>query len=217
VNGEGQGIRVLRSLEMNLRPDGRGDMEPAALARLDLVLGAFHSALRRTDDQSARYLAALRHGHFHILAHPRGRIWNFRLGLTADWPRMFARAAALDKAVEIDAYADRQDIDPSLLADARREGVRISIGSDAHSPGELAMIDLGLASALGAGIPRERILELHGRRRHRRVGGLGSGADLHLTAGSDPAPVRSKRQRRIFPQPKCPPAGDGNGLWRCRS
>lgn len=36
-------FRVLRSIELNLNPSGAGDMEPAALSRLDLVLGCFHS------------------------------------------------------------------------------------------------------------------------------------------------------------------------------
>ena len=55
-----RGERVLHSMEVNLSPAGEVDMEPDALARLDLVLGAFHSALRRTQDQTPRYLAALR-------------------------------------------------------------------------------------------------------------------------------------------------------------
>ena len=159
VNDEmGDGFRVLRAAEMNLTPEGAGDMSPTALARLDLVLGAFHSALRRREDQTARYVAALRNPDVHVLAHPRGRIWNFRTGLTADWPAVFAVAAELDKAIEIDAYPDRQDLNPELLRLARAAGVRISIGSDAHAAAQLAFVELGLASALDAGISRERIL-----------------------------------------------------------
>jgi len=36
--------------------------------------------------------------------------------------------------------------------------VRISLGTDAHHPWQLQFIDLGLAAALSAGIPKERIL-----------------------------------------------------------
>ena len=160
---EGVALRVLRAIEMNLSPTGEGDMEPAALAGLDLVLGAFHSKLRVTDDQTERYLAALRHPSLHVLAHPRGRVFNFRLGLRADWRRVFDAAAAADRAVEIDAYPDRQDLDDELLAIARASGVRISIGSDAHAPAQLAFVDLGLAAAIRAGIPRERVLNLMSR------------------------------------------------------
>jgi histidinol phosphatase-like PHP family hydrolase len=90
-------------------------MSKKSLARLDLVLGCFHSALRRKEDQTERYPAALRNPDIQILGHPRGRIYNFRLGLTADWSRVFALAAELDKAVEIDSYPDRQDLSVDLI------------------------------------------------------------------------------------------------------
>lgn len=150
--------RVLRSVELNLNPSGEGDMEENALAELDIVLGCFHSSLRRKEDQTERYLKALRNPSIQILGHPRGRIYNYRLGLTADWPRVFDLAASLDKAVEIDGYPDRQDLSQDLVLLARKAGCRISLGTDAHGPSQLAFIEFGLASAAQAGIPRDRIL-----------------------------------------------------------
>ena len=150
-------VTVLRSIEMNLNPRGEGDMDRKSLARLDFVLGAFHSALRTKEDQTQRYLAALRNPYVQILGHPRGRIYNYRLGLKADWPRVFAEAARLDKAVEIDSYPDRQDLNVSLLKLARKAGVRISLGTDSHHAHQLEFIELGLAAALKARIPAERI------------------------------------------------------------
>ena len=151
-------LTVLRSIEMNLNPHGEGDMSPDSLRSLDLVLGSFHSALRKTEDQTQRYLAALRNPHVHILGHPRGRIYNFRIGLKADWARVFAEAARFDKALEIDCYPDRQDLNVALLKIARDHGTRISLGTDAHHPWQLEFIDLGLAAALRAKIPPDRIL-----------------------------------------------------------
>jgi DNA polymerase (family X) len=55
-----------------------------------------------------------------ILGHPRGRIYNFRLGLSADWAKVFTIAAELDKAVEIDSYPDRQDLSLDLVKLARK-------------------------------------------------------------------------------------------------
>jgi histidinol phosphatase-like PHP family hydrolase len=46
----------------------------------------------------------------------------------------------------------------SLLKLARKEGVRISLGTDAHHPSQLGFIELGLAAALRAKIPADRIL-----------------------------------------------------------
>ncbi|MEN3369507.1 MAG: putative hydrolase [Verrucomicrobiota bacterium] len=155
---DGSGITVLRSIEMNLNPRGEGDMDRKALARLDLVLGAFHSALRTKEDQTARYLAALRNPDIQILGHPRGRIYNYRMGLKADWPRVFTEAARLDKAVEIDSYPDRQDLNVALLKVARKAGVRISLGTDSHHAHQLEFIELGLAAALRAKISSDRIV-----------------------------------------------------------
>lgn len=93
-----------------------------------------------------------------ILAHPRGRIYNYRIGLKADWPRVFAKAARLDKALEIDCYPDRQDLNVKLLKVARDHGTRISLGTDAHHPWQLQFIEVGLAAALKAKISSDRII-----------------------------------------------------------
>jgi len=158
MSSSGDSLTVLRSIEMNLNPRGEGDMDKRCLAKLDIVLGSFHSALRVKDDQTLRYLSAVRNPSIQILGHPRGRIYNYRLGLKADWARVFAEAARLDKALEIDSYPDRQDLNLSLLKIARAEGVRISLGTDAHHPWQLEFITLGLAAALKAKIPADRIV-----------------------------------------------------------
>jgi histidinol phosphatase-like PHP family hydrolase len=158
IAAEHPGFRVLRAVEMNLSPAGEGDLDPAFLGTLDVVLGAFHSRLRVREDQTERYLAAIRNPTIDVLAHPRGRIFNFRLGLSADWPRVFAAAYAQDRAVEIDAFPDRQDLDVDLLRLARDAGVRISIGSDSHAAWQCEFLDFGIAAAQRAGIPEERII-----------------------------------------------------------
>ena len=151
-------FRVLHSAELNLSPDGEGDMNPDSLERLDLVLGCFHSALRRPEDQTARYIAGLRNPSIQILGHPQTRIYNRREGLHCDWSKVFAEAVKLDKAVEIDGDPNRQDLRISLLKLARKEGVRISLGTDAHHPDELDYMELSLAAALKAKIPADRII-----------------------------------------------------------
>jgi len=156
---QGSGFTILRSIEMDVLEDGSGDMDPAALASLDLVLGAFHTKLRVTDDATDRYLAALRNPTVHVLAHPVARMYGRRVGLTADWSHVFEEAARLGKAVEIDATPARQDLNVELARIAVASGVRwFSIGSDAHVAAELEFLPFGLAIAALAGVPRERIL-----------------------------------------------------------
>ncbi len=160
VNDRGMVPRVLGSIEMDLTPGGAGDMDPAALSRLDLVLGAFHSKLRLRDDQTERYFRALANPDIQVLAHPRGRVYNFRAGLVCDWERVARRAIETGTALEVDAYPDRQDLDVERLRIVAAEGAWISIGTDAHTPGELVFLEIGIAAAILAGVRRERVLNL---------------------------------------------------------
>lgn len=159
----GSGLTVLHSVELNISPTGAGDMDSRALRKLDLVLGCFHSSLRTKEDQTHRYIAALRNPDVHILGHPRGRVYNFRLGLTCDWERVFGLAAELDKAVEIDGYPDRQDLNLDLLKLAKKAGCRISFGTDSHGAAQLRFMEYSAAAALLAGIPKDRVLNFLSR------------------------------------------------------
>jgi histidinol phosphatase-like PHP family hydrolase len=85
------------------------------------------------------------------------------MGLQVEWIKVFETAAKLDKAVEIDCYPDRQDLDVERLKLARKAGVRISLGTDAHHPWQLEFIQFGLAAAVLANIPKERIINFMNR------------------------------------------------------
>jgi histidinol phosphatase-like PHP family hydrolase len=154
----GAGTTILRSLEMNINTEGEGDMEPEALAQLELVIGSFHSQLRTKDDQTDRYLAMLENPWVQIVGHPRGRMYNRRDGLNAEWDRVFETAAALGKALEINGQPARQDLQVELLEIARDIDVLLSIGTDAHYFSELPNVDFSLGAAIKAGIPQERII-----------------------------------------------------------
>lgn len=159
LEAAGDPFRILRSMEVDLFPDGTLDMDDPTLSTLDLVLGAFHTKLRSKEDETERYLAALRQPRLHILAHPKARMYGRRAGLSADWRRVFAEAARLGKALELDATVWRQDLNVELATIAREEGVEwFSIGSDAHTALELEFLPFGMATAALAGIPRDRIL-----------------------------------------------------------
>ena len=151
-------FEVLTSMEMNLAPDGSGDMDPDALAELDLVLGSFHSQLRKKEDQTDRYLAGVRNPDIQVLGHCRGRQYNFRTGLSADWPKVFAEAARWGRAIEIDCHPNRQDVNVELAKLALDAGCVFSIGTDSHYAHELDFMSIGLATAIEAGIPQERII-----------------------------------------------------------
>jgi len=151
-------FRILRAVEMNLSPDGTGDMSDDLLGELDLVLAAFHSKLRVKEDQTERFLLAVANAHVHVLAHPRGRRYDVRLGLVADWHRIARAAAERDLALEIDAWPDRQDLDVESLRAVADAGTRVAIDTDSHALDELHFVEFGLAAAIRAGIKKERIV-----------------------------------------------------------
>lgn len=155
---EAKDIRVLRSIEMNLYAGGRGALETEALEGFEIVVGSFHSQLREIEDQTDRYVGALRNPTVDIIGHPRGRMYNRRSGLQAQWEKVFEVALEQDKALEINSNPARQDLQVDLLEMAARMGVRLSIGTDSHSIPELDFVVFSLGAALKAGVERSQII-----------------------------------------------------------
>lgn len=135
-------------------------MDPAALAELDVVVGSFHSRLRVKEDQTDRCLGAMANPDVQIIGHPTGRMFGVRKGVQADWGRVMEEARRRGKILEVNTQPNRQDLSIEMLRTARETGVMLSVGTDAHSVGELYNVDLALASLALAGIPRDQVVNL---------------------------------------------------------
>jgi histidinol phosphatase-like PHP family hydrolase len=151
-------FRMIKGIEANIGADGRLDLSAEESAVFELVLAAPHSKLRRSEDQTARMLAAVATPGVHVLAHPRGRITGSRAGVMADWDAVFAAAVQHGVAIEIDGDPSRQDLDFSLAGRALAAGCLFALDSDAHTTSQLAYAETALAHARLAGIPPERIV-----------------------------------------------------------
>jgi histidinol phosphatase-like PHP family hydrolase len=154
----GKKFRIIKGIEANILADGTLDMKPSELRSLELVLAAPHSRLRTSEDQTSRLLAAVKTPGVHILAHPRGRKFGTRPGITADWDAVFAAAVDAGVAIEIDGDPSRQDIDFALAQRAVHAGCVFALDSDAHSVAELRYADVAIAHARLAGIPKARVV-----------------------------------------------------------
>jgi putative hydrolase len=151
-------FRIFKGVEANILADGSLDLQPDERGRFEFIVASPHSALRRTDDQTPRMLGAVNAPGVTILGHPRGRMFNSRPGVSADWPRVFEAAARRRVAVEIDGDWHRQDIDFDLARQALDAGCIFALDSDAHSIGELRFTDFAIAHARLARIPVERVI-----------------------------------------------------------
>jgi putative hydrolase len=154
----GDRFRLIRGVEANIDADGQLDLSADEAVQFELVLAAPHSKLRRSEDQTSRLLAAIRTPHVHVLAHPRGRISGSRAGVVAQWDEVFAEAAMLGVAIEIDGDPARQDLDYTLAARALAAGCLFALDSDAHTTLQLRYAETALAHARLAGIPPDRII-----------------------------------------------------------
>jgi histidinol phosphatase-like PHP family hydrolase len=151
-------FRVFKGIEANILADGSLDLQADERTAFEFVIAAPHALLRRAEDQTARMLAAVRAAGVAILGHPRGRVFNTRAGVAADWPRVFAAAAERGVAIELDGNWHRQDLDWELAAAALAEGCIFALDSDAHSIPELRFTEYAIAHARLAHIPAERVI-----------------------------------------------------------
>ena len=174
-------FRVYKGIEANILIDGALDLQPDELSGFEFIVASPHSILRKTEDQTPRMLNAMRHPGVAILGHPRGRMFNNRPGVTADWDAVFEEAARLNVAIELDGNWHRQDLDYRYARRALDAGCLFALDSDAHSIGELRFSDYAIAHARIARVPAERVIncwsderlsewmQAHHRRRLRRA------------------------------------------------
>jgi DNA polymerase (family 10) len=141
-------FRLLAGVEVEIRADGTLDLPEDALAELDLVVAAVHSALRQSREQvTARLLAAIRNPHVDIIAHPTGRLLGEREGADVDMEAVFRAAAETGVALEINAHPSRLDLNDVLVRRAVELGVKLAINSDAHGTGGFDVLPFGVATA----------------------------------------------------------------------
>ncbi len=144
----GPDFRVLHGTEMEIRADGTLDYPDEVLAELDVVVASLHTGLSQPREQvTQRLLNAIRNPHVDIIGHPTGRLLPDRAGADLDMDAVIAAAAETGTILEINANPARLDLRDVHARMAIEKGVKIAIDTDAHSPGEFALLSYGVATA----------------------------------------------------------------------
>ncbi len=152
-------IRILAGTECDILEDGSLDFPDDVLAELDVVVASVHSRFKQDRaTMTARIVRALANPHMDILGHPTGRRLGSRDPYDVDLEAVFAAARAHGKALEINASPERLDLNDANARRAAEAGVLLSISTDTHYLSELAHVDLGVAVARRAWLPRAQIL-----------------------------------------------------------
>ncbi|MQA85849.1 MAG: PHP domain-containing protein [Streptosporangiales bacterium] len=154
-------FRILTGVEVDILEDGSLDHADEVLARLDVVVASVHSKLRMArKEMTERMVFAMANPHTDILGHCTGRkvMGPGRPQSVFDAEIVFAACARFDKAVEINCRPERQDPPEDLLAVALEWGCKVSIDTDAHTPGQLEWQPYGCDKAARLGVPLESII-----------------------------------------------------------
>lgn len=159
INNTLIGIRVLSGIEVDIRADGTLDMPHEILSELDIVIAAVHSAMSQSEEKmTQRVIRALENPDVDVLAHPTCRLIGQREPVAIDLEAVFQAAAKHNKVVEINAMPDRLDLKDSHAFRARELGVKLAIGTDAHSTAHLAFMRFGVGVARRAWCEPRHIL-----------------------------------------------------------
>ncbi|GAB4169417.1 MAG: DNA polymerase/3'-5' exonuclease PolX [Rhodocyclaceae bacterium] len=159
LNEELDGITLLKGVEVDILEDGSLDLPDAALARLDLVVGAVHGRfdLPRAK-QTERILRAMDHPRFDLLAHPTGRLIEKREPYDCDMLRIIRHARERGCHLELNAHPERLDLLDTHCTMAKEEGVLVAIDSDAHAVADFDDLRFGVGQARRGWLERADVL-----------------------------------------------------------
>ena len=152
LNASGSGVRVLKSVEMDILENGQMDLEDDVLAEADYVVATIHYGLKQSERQiTDRLLAAVANRYVDAIGHPTGRVVNGRGPYALDFDVVARAAAAAGCLLEING-SERLDLPDTLAAAAKGYGARFVLSTDAHDPRHLGNMRFAVAVARRAGL-----------------------------------------------------------------
>ena len=149
-------LRILKGIEVDILFDGKLDFPDDVLKKLDFVIAAIHSGFKR--NVTERMIKAMDNPWVSIIAHPSGRLISRREGYDVDLEKVLLAAKEKGKALELNAYYDRLDLNEFYLKKAKESNVKIGIGTDTHSAKGLQMMRFGVGIARRAWLEKKDIL-----------------------------------------------------------
>ncbi|MEM3791350.1 MAG: DNA polymerase/3'-5' exonuclease PolX [Candidatus Micrarchaeaceae archaeon] len=159
LNSKLEGIRILKSGEVDINKNGELDLEKSTLKEMDYVLASVHLNTRMgKEEMTKRIIKALDTGLVSILAHPTGRLINEREPIDFDMEKVLEAAERNNVALEIDSFPNRLDLNDENILKARSYKVKFSIDTDAHRTSHLEFMRLGVGTARRGWLEKERII-----------------------------------------------------------
>ncbi|MBU2632665.1 DNA polymerase/3'-5' exonuclease PolX [Patescibacteria group bacterium] len=152
-------VRLIKLLEIDILANGELAIDNRSIDLLDGFIASIHSSFNASqEDMTKRILNALSHPKAKILGHPTGRIINQREGYKLNWDKIFDFCKKNNKALEINSWPSRLDINDKLIREAIQNKVKLVINSDSHAAWQMTMLKYGVANARRGWAKKENIL-----------------------------------------------------------
>ncbi len=165
-----KGITVLKGIELDILEDGSLDLPDDVLAEADWVLASIHYGQNQSEKQiTERIVNAIRSPHVDAIAHPTGRLIGKRKPYAVNLEDVFKAAADYGRMLELNCQPSRMDLDETALAAAKKRGILIVIGTDAHSVEELRFMEFGAYHARRAGLEAKDVANARSLAQFRRL------------------------------------------------
>jgi len=161
LNHDFSPFRVLAGLEVDILGDGGFDFPYEVLSKMDFVILALHHPEYGKLDPNERIAYAMRSGIGSILAHPKDRYWGKEHLFKLDIDYLYENAVQYNVALEISSIPDRIGFSAEEIKKGRKRGVKFAINSDAHAPGYLRNIDIGIIRARRGWLTRDDVINTY--------------------------------------------------------
>ncbi len=159
INKDIKDITILKGIEVDIKTDGSLDISDELLKKLDIVIAAVHSGLKQDKERlNERIMRAMQNPFVDIIAHPTGRVIGYREAYDVDVQEIIHYAVKTDTALEINASPERMDLNDIYTKSAKEQGVKLSIGSDAHQTISLSNMYYGVSIARRGWLERGNLL-----------------------------------------------------------
>ncbi len=149
-------LRILKGIEVNIRPDGTLDVADEDLATRDWVVASVHSRFDHAPVE--RIFAAMESPYVDCIGHLTNRKIGKRSPSQVDIERVVEKALETGTFLEINSQPDRLDLTDVHARAAREAGLKLVIDSDGHEVGALDYVELGVGQARRAWLTKEDVL-----------------------------------------------------------
>jgi DNA polymerase (family X) len=157
-------FHIFQGVEVNIKADGRLDMPDSVLKNVEIVLASIHSGFSDDSEKITRRLtSAMENENVDIIAHPTGRLIFERTGYTFDLRKVIEVAGQTGTILEIDAHANRLDLNDEKAREVIKAGGKLSVDTDSHEPAEMDYMKLGIGQARRAWATKEDIINTMNR------------------------------------------------------